>query len=356
MDAAAVRRRTGRSADEGRRFARRMYAPRMVGLAIGSLCVGGGLWPLGYPAWVWGLLAVHAFLWPHVAYLLSRGSLDPYRAELNNLTADSALGGAWIAAMGFSLVPSAVLVSMLAMDKAAVGGWRFLGRCLFAQAAAALAVAIALGFPLHLHADLPAVVASAPLLLVYPAMVGITAYRLAQRVRQDNQLLATLSTIDGLTRVLNRTSWEQAVQNEFERRRRVDHRASLLMLDLDEFKAINDRHGHAAGDEALRVVAATIRGSLRMHDVAGRYGGEEFGILLPDTDGAGAMQLAERIRRRIAETVLVPRRHLRATVSIGCAELGRGEASHAGWIERADRALYRAKAEGRNRCVAALPA
>lgn len=346
----------GRSADEGRRFARRMYVPRLVGLGLGVLCVGGGLWQQGHPMWVWALLVTNAFVWPHIAYLLARGSLDPYRAELNNLTADSAFGGAWIATMGFSLVPSAVLVAMLAMDKAAVGGLRFLGRCLFAQAAMALATAIALGFPLHLRSALAAMLGSVPLLLVYPVMVGTTAYRLARRVRQDNQLLATLSTIDGLTRLLNRASWEGAVQNEFERRRRVGHSASLLMLDLDEFKAINDRHGHGAGDDALRTVAGLIRESLRLHDVAGRYGGEEFGILLPDTDRAGAMVLAERLRRRIEEAVLVPRRNLRATVSIGCAELGRAETSHVAWIDRADRALYRAKAEGRNRCLAAPPA
>jgi diguanylate cyclase len=359
MDARApaeLPREAGRSAEEGRRFARRMYAPRLVGLALGALCVGGGLWQRGAPTWVWALLATHAFIWPHIAYLLARGSLDPYRAELNNLTADSAFGGAWIAAMGFSVAPSAVLVSMLAMDKAAVGGLRFLGRCLFAQAVTALAVAIAIGLPLHPRSDLTAMLASVPLLLFYPVMVGHTAYRLARRVRHDNQLLATLSTIDGLTRLLNRAAWERAVQSEFDRRRRIGHCASLLMLDLDEFKAINDRHGHGVGDEALRAVAAIIRNSLRAHDIAGRYGGEEFGVVLPDTDRAGALLLAERIRRRVADAVLVPRRNLRATVSIGCAELGRGETSHVAWIDRADRALYRAKGEGRNRCLAAAPA
>jgi diguanylate cyclase len=343
----------GRSAEEGRRFARRMYVPRTVGIALGALCVGGGLWQEGAPTWVWALLLANAFLWPHLAYLLARGSLDPYRAELNNMTADSAIGGAWVAAIGFNLVPSAVLVAMLAMDKAAVGGLRFLGRCAFAQVVTALAVILATGFPLQLRSELPAVLASMPLLFIYPVLVGQTAYRLARRVAHDNRLLAAMSTIDGLTGLLNRASWERAAENEFSRCRRSNLVSCVLMLDLDHFKAINDRYGHAAGDDVLRAVGAIMRRALRQHDVAGRYGGEEFAILLPGTDAAGAAPLAERLRRRIASAALEPRLGLRATASIGYASLAPLDASHVTWIDRADRALYRAKDAGRNRCAGA---
>src|SRR2546425_11413135 len=145
------------SVEEGQRFARRMYLPRVLGLGAGAACVGGGLWEIDAPLWAWLVLAANCFVWPHIAYRIARGSPDPYRAELHNLMFDSACGGAWVAAIGFNIVPSAGLVAMLAMDKAAVGGMRFLARCLGAQIAVAALVALVAGFQLHLQSDLVAI-------------------------------------------------------------------------------------------------------------------------------------------------------------------------------------------------------
>lgn len=343
-----------RRTEEGRRLARRMYLPRIVGLGLGAVCIGGGLWELGAPLWLWALLALNTLGGPHLAYRLALRSRDPYRAELRNLTLDSAWGGMWIAAMHFNLAPSAVLVSMLAMDKAAVGGMKFLARCLAVQLVAAAAVALAAGIELQaLQSGLVARLATVPLLLCYPIMVGLTAYRLARRVQQQNEQLRALSATDGLTGLPNHTSWEQAVEREFARCRRSGHPSSVLMLDLDHFKSINDTHGHAAGDAVLRKVAEILRGILRAHDVPGRYGGEEFGVLLPGSDAAGAEAIAERVRRRLEAAAIGPGRSLRVTASIGCAALDAGDAGAEAWIARADRALYRAKAAGRNRTAGA---
>src|SRR5437660_6523193 len=292
-----------RMAEEGLRFARRMYLPRMLGLGVGTLAVGGGLWEAQAPLWAWLLLALNGFVWPHVAYRIARASRDPYRGELHNLMFDSACGGAWVAAIGFNLVPSAVLLSMLAMDKAAVGGVRFLARCLNAQIAAGALVALVNNFWLHLDSGFVAVAASLPLLLTYPAIVGYTAYRLARRVRQQNDVLATLSTLDGLTRLMNRMHWQRSVETEFQRCRRIGHCSALLMLDLDHFKTVNDAHGHQVGDEALRAVATILRDSLRMHDIPGRYGGEEFAVVLPGINATGAAAIAERIRHKIESSM-----------------------------------------------------
>jgi diguanylate cyclase len=337
-----------RTVEEGLRFARRMYVPRVLGLGVGTLAVGGGLWEAQAALGDWVLLALNGFAWPHLAYRIARRSRDPHRAELHNLMFDSACGGAWVAAIGFNLVPSAVLVAMLAMDKAAVGGVRFLARCLNAQIASGALVALVSNFWLHLDSGFVAIVASLPLLLAYPVTVGYTAYRLARRVRQQNDVLATLSTIDGLTRLMNRTHWERAVESEFQRCRRIGHSSAVLMLDIDHFKLVNDMHGHQVGDEALRAVAAILRDSLRMHDIAGRYGGEEFGVVLPGIDASGAAAIAERIRRKIESSVVEPRRGVRVTASIGFAALGNDDHDPGAWVARADRALYSAKAAGRN--------
>ena len=123
------------------------------------------------------------------------------------------------------------------------------------------------------------------------------------------------------------------------------------MLDIDHFKTVNDVHGHLAGDEALRTVASILRDSLRLQDVPGRYGGEEFGVVLPGADVRGAAVTAERIRKRIESAVVVSGSGVRVTVSIGFAALTPQDRDPAGWISRADRALYAAKAAGRNRAM-----
>src|SRR3989454_11646356 len=161
-----------RPREEGLRFARRMYLPRVLGLALGALCIGGGLWQQGAPAAAWIALLVNTLAWPHVALPLARRSRNPYRAELRNLMVDSACGGAWVAVIGLNPVPSAVLVAMLAMDKACIGGLRFLGRCLAAQAFTAVAVGPAVGVKLRVGTALPARSAPLPPPVVHTRAVG----------------------------------------------------------------------------------------------------------------------------------------------------------------------------------------
>ena len=340
------------SIEEGRRFARRMYLPRIAGFLLGAICIGGGLWEIGAPPWVWILLVVYALAWPHLVYLIAARSRDPGRAELRNLMLDSVAGGVWIAAMHFNLAPSAVIVAMQAMDKAAIGGPKLLARCLFAQIAAAVAVAFLLRLePQLLQSGNVARLASVPLLFIFPIMVGLTAYQLARRVRQQNRELAALSSTDGLTRLPNHTAWLEAVEREFARSKREGHSMAVLMMDLDHFKAVNDQHGHPAGDEVLRGVAEAVRESLRQHDIPGRYGGEEFGVLLPGSDAASAEAIAERIRRKIEWASFAG--ELKVTASIGCAAIHANDLFPASLIARADRALYAAKAAGRNRAMRA---
>ena len=254
-----------------------------------------------------------------------------------------------MAVIGFSPAPSAVIFAMMAMDKVSVGGLRFLARCLAAQAVAAAVVAMAFGFELHPLSSTVERLATLPLLVAYPVAIGLATYHLARRVRRQNRTLAALSSLDGLSGLPNRSHWESVVASEFQRCRRIGHPSSVMMIDIDHFKAINDRHGHPVGDEVIRRVAELVRRSLRLHDVPGRYGGEEFGVVLPGTGVEGAETLAERIRARIESAVLEPRNAVRATLSIGVAAFDTLDAGHMEWIARADRALYAAKESGRNR-------
>ena len=154
---------------------------------------------------------------------------------------------------------------------------------------------------------------------------------------------------DTLTGALNRRAFTEQAEREIERRQTPDVGLSLLFVDLDHFKSINDRLGHSVGDQVLKRLIRVTRSCLRSRDCVARWGGEEFLVLLPDTDRAGAQLISEKIRQRIAlESFTELDEQLRATVSIGCTELASGDSLEE-LVCRADSALYRAKHRGRNR-------
>jgi diguanylate cyclase len=335
----------------GLRFARRIYLPRVIGTALGFCAVASVLYQNDANIAIWAGLAATSFVWPQIAYALARYSPDPYRFELTNLTVDSAMGGVWVALMSFNVLPSVLFVTMLSMDKISLGGWRLLARTATAQALACGAAVLLFGFDFRPQTTMLNVIACLPLLVGYPILVGVVTYQLSRRVREQNRQLAKLSRTDGLSTLLNRTAWEELAATEFRRHRRSGSPVSLLMLDIDHFKRINDNFGHPAGDEVIRGIGALLRLSMREFDVAGRYGGEEFGVILPETDVGGAKVIAERVRKAIESAVMVESEGIRCTVSIGTATAGREVADYVQWIARADRALYRAKELGRDRTV-----
>ncbi len=164
------------------------------------------------------------------------------------------------------------------------------------------------------------------------------------------QELEQLSRTDRLTGLNNRGYWEEELKREFARYRRHGSMLSLLMLDIDHFKTINDTHGHQVGDRVIQALARLISDNIRDIDIAGRYGGEEFVILLPNVESAGASLLAERLRRKVSALEVVhDQLQLGFTISIGVADLFEPCARYDQLIERADHALYESKRGGRNR-------
>lgn len=167
-------------------------------------------------------------------------------------------------------------------------------------------------------------------------------------LQQANKRLTLLSRTDRLTGLNNRGYWEECLHKEFLRCQR-GKTASLILFDIDHFKPVNDRLGHQAGDEVLRHVSEIMRDTGRQTDIAGRYGGEEFGIILPDTSADKALILAERLRRRIADSPTdCGDETVHITVSLGICEFHEDLSGHHHWLELADRALYCAKRDGRD--------
>lgn len=177
----------------------------------------------------------------------------------------------------------------------------------------------------------------------FHAAFALEKARLHQEVRQ-------LATIDGLTGLYNHRAFQERIETEIERARRFGSKVSLLMMDIDNFKRLNDTYGHSMGDEVLRRIGCKIVENIRNIDFAARYGGEEFTVVLPETNLEGAKITAERIREAIKDYRITHGENLiSVTVSIGVSTYPDNASSRMDLIEKADAALYEAKRSGRDR-------
>ncbi|MDP1889279.1 MAG: diguanylate cyclase [Gemmatimonadaceae bacterium] len=188
--------------------------------------------------------------------------------------------------------------------------------------------------------------------VIKAAVAAIHRAQVIETTKADNARLEVLAHTDPLTQVLNRRALTVRLASELERARRYDSVLTLLMVDLDHFKKVNDTHGHLVGDEVLREVATLLQNEVRSVDVVARYGGEEFVAVLPETSLVGAMTFAERIREHVAATLFASSLvdALQLTCSIGVSSYPSTTINTVDDLfARADEALYRAKADGRNR-------
>ncbi|WP_137225164.1 sensor domain-containing diguanylate cyclase [Shewanella sp. MEBiC00475] len=172
------------------------------------------------------------------------------------------------------------------------------------------------------------------------------------QLKAANEQLELLSQTDGLTQLYNRRHWQHCMEKEFDRYARYGDTASLVMIDIDNFKVINDKYGHPAGDKVIQHTTYLLKQALRDTDFAGRYGGEEFGVVLSKTTAEDALNFTERLRKRIeASEVSFENRLIKVTVSIGINDLDSQIDNSSTWLSGADKALYIAKQEGRNKSV-----
>lgn len=183
--------------------------------------------------------------------------------------------------------------------------------------------------------------------VAYLAVVGVAIAGLSQ-LRRTQAQLELLATHDPLTTVLNARAFASQVAQELGRNRRYGRPLALIYLDLDDFKKVNDAHGHATGDAVLRLVADAMRSAVRQADFVGRLGGDEFGVLMPETDGSVAHSVANRLAGGI-RTVF--RGTPSVTASIGVVAVTGTEAGSDDLLRKADQAMYEAKRAGKDRVV-----
>jgi len=179
------------------------------------------------------------------------------------------------------------------------------------------------------------------------------------KVQSQKELMEEIQTaakIDFLTKIANRRAFDERLAEEFARGKRYDHPFALVLLDIDHFKAINDKHGHVAGDKMLQLVAMRMEQQVRLTDFVARYGGEEFAILLPESSAEQALVVAQKVREAVEQARLRhDRETLRVTISAGVGEMNPKRDTPEMLTKRVDAALYRAKQSGRNRVEKAEP-
>ncbi|MFT3791794.1 MAG: diguanylate cyclase [Rudaea sp.] len=339
--------------DHERQFVRRIYPLRLLGVVLSVICVAGVLRVNGASWPVWTALFWNGIFWPHLARWLALRSRSPRKAELRNLVVDAMFGGIWIAAMQFNFLPSVLLAVTLSFDRLALGGPKLLVRAVIAQTVACAATALVCGLRFRPGTTMAEIAMALPLLVAYPLAISCANYRLVSKMSRQNRHLAQLSSVDPLTGLLNRASWEEKTLDLLRRHQRLGIPAALLMIDIDNFKRINDEYGHLTGDEVIREVAGIIRRCIRDVDVPGRYGGDEFAIVLVQTGVETAMKVAERIRLSVLAGAPDGIPVSMSSVSIGIAANENDMNDARAWVKRADIALFEAKALGRDRVAIA---
>ncbi|WP_437882918.1 diguanylate cyclase [Pseudomonas sp. LRF_L74] len=330
------------------KFARRALLPRTTGLAVGALCVTVPFWELQRSSATWAGLLLFCFAWPWIAYGLSRYYHNPARMERWHILFDSFAAPVAVVGTGFSPIATAVVFSTLVANNVATGGVRFVWLGFVAQLAGTATGLLIFGLSFNPAMTLLHLYACLPMMLIQPLVIGLTLYHLALNVAQSRRALRTMSQTDSLTGLYNRHHWSELATLQMQRCKRSGEAACLALIDLDHFKAVNDSHGHLAGDALLGRLGATMRTLLRQVDLAGRYGGDEFCVVLPMTLADDARVVFERLRVQFVE-----QEPQQVGLSVGIAAYQPGLDSVEQWIDVADRALYQAKAQGRNQVVVA---
>lgn len=333
----------------GLRFARRVRVPRAVAL-------GGMFFPVAavlvtYPVaggW-WLLLVGWAFVWPHLAWQIASRAIDPLRQEFTHLQADAVLAGMWIGLMGMNALPSTALLMIVSMNLMGAGGLRLAGVGLILLSVSGLLTLQFTGGALTLMSVPVAGWLTLPVFVLYPLLFARVSYQIATRLAEHKRQLQIMSAHDGMTGVYNRRHWELLLRNEFELCRRQHRDCTLLIIDIDHFKAINDTWGHDVGDEAILALTRQLQMTLRGSDVIGRFGGDEFAVIMCGTPAESAIAAMSRVHEGLRTLRLACAPQVILHISVGVAPLTPQFSHYREWLKSADLALYKAKNAGRNR-------
>lgn len=324
---------------------------RLLISMLGGLMVATTLYRLEAGAVAWGFLLLWAVLGPIAVCCLGHTVASTrVRAQEVWLLSEVAAGGILVALMQFNLLPSVIIVTACASAAVMWSGRRSLWRMPLALLLGGSIVVFPDGLAMALPTDMVEMLATLPVLVALPVTLALAMRSLTLRMRSQSQQLNRVSRVDSLSGLLNRGCWEEQVNALMAGRRR---RGSMLVMDIDHFKNVNDTWGHTTGDDVVAKVGAIIQASVRANDIAGRYGGDEFAVVLDGADVQIATVVAERIRTAVAAATIDGAADLHSTISVGIAPVDARMQDARDWVKSADAALYRAKRSGRDRSMVA---
>lgn len=332
---------------------RLIYPARVLGMVLAGLPVAAVLLEQHAAAMLWALLVLTFLVWPHLAYAQARSSAQRYAAEKRNLLFDSFLVGLWIALMHFNLLVGLVLAVVTTLDKAYTLIRRWWLYSLLLLIVTAAATGLLLHRPVQLESSLLVQVSILPLMFVHTWVNTYRGTRLMRTIARQNRQLAELRRTDAQTGLQAREHWILRATEALTTWQPGAEPVTLMIIDIDRFKSINDTYGHTVGDEVIGAVGAVIGANVRPQDSAGRYGGDEFAVVIGPAPEGSARVIAERIRQQVEQLHLPRAPDLRLSSSIGLAVAQQERTTLRSWIDAADGALYRAKELGRNRVVEA---
>lgn len=323
-------------------LARRAYLLRIMGLGLGALAMAAVLWEGATAWWLWGLLLLHGFIWPHLAFLRTLLRRSALRAERQHLLADALLGAAWLPLIGFNALPSVLVWVLLAANLLVAGGPVLLAKAVAGQLLVVGAMLLAGVGHWQWQTSAFELLGCLPLLLCYPLLWALLSYLGADKAG-NGELAIECSPAS----IYPMSDWERLVEQRFLQCQGDLAAASIILLDMSQARR---RRGEQWSSTQMRQLANILALQMRGGDKLGLWGNKGLGLLLPGTRLDAAVVIAERIRQQLTE---LSRDQGQLGLCAGVAGFSPAQRDHHGWLAQAELRLSKAKEAGRNRVVAA---
>ncbi|EPY6886879.1 diguanylate cyclase [Klebsiella quasipneumoniae] len=328
-------------------FIKRVFFLRQIGVVLCFIPIYSVLQEQSHQKITVALLILNALTWPTVAYLASMMSKNMLNTEKKNMILDSFFAGIWIAVMQASPIPSLFIVSVQIAYRYAAGGWKILKPALTWMMLIFLTVWVANDFRYTMDFSFQTVLLSLPLATCYPIVLSVVSRNLSIKLRKRRELHEKQALMDPGLDLPNRRFFEQKMESAFRATRKKRNHSYLMLIDVDNFKNINDTYGHEVGDAVLSRISSILRECAGEKDVPARFGGDELAIIVNNSTSQQVLSMVKIIQKKVKDLSLPSHKDIYCTISIGISS-AENKNSIIEWIKEADEMLYQVKRNGKN--------
>lgn len=326
----------------------RVYKFRTIGMALAGIPIAVVLAELQAPIyhWIWWLFG--CYLWPHIAFITARKSKNPLKTEFNNLIIDSFIVGSWSALIHFNLLPSVLFITITLADKINIGVNKLWLHSLPSIILGIIAIGLITEFAYQPQSTLLVTLTCLPILIIHILSISTGRYQLTRKIKFQNIRYDELSQKDSLTSLLNKSHWQEQVNELIRKSKESESTATIILITIDDFNLINNQYGHSTGDDVLLAISDKILSVLQEGAIAARFDGAEFAIAVPVN-----ITTAESITKTIYDKIQEIKKtmNLSLTLSMGLSEINNTTKDLRAWLDAADKSLYYAKSSGQNQII-----